>query len=291
VKDERLNELGETLGVRAKVELVLGRPDDAFADTIGIINLARASQAGNPEERSVLIGAALRFTATEVFKEGCRRRAWNDSQFAGFQQQLPDALFFMKLERSFQFGRIVMDQFLDAPSAPANGPFDPKLPWWLFHGWRQQNKVMLAQGLAAVSATFDPRTDRVFPERLQPLKNKFDDYLYRFLYLLSPLTWVNSRLMELPIELKVVANYGAAQNSLAEAVTACALERHRLAHGNYPATLAELVPAFLATVPVDVFTGQPLGYIRTPDGGFKLTSLPSPERIDDPVAWVQAGTP
>jgi len=51
------------------------------------------------------------------------------------------------------------------------------------------------------------------------------------------------------------------------AAAACALERHRLARGSYPATLAELAPAFFNAVPLDTFTGQPLGYTRTPDGG------------------------
>jgi hypothetical protein len=39
--------------------------------------------------------------------------------------------------------------------------------------------------------------------------------------------------------------------ALQQAQTACALERYRLAHGQYPATLDALVPAFLTRVPLD----------------------------------------
>lgn len=50
------------------------------------------------------------------------------------------------------------------------------------------------------------------------------------------------------------------------AVTAVALQRARLAQGSWPATLESLVPTFLPAVPVDGFTGRPLGYRVTPEG-------------------------
>ena len=57
------------------------------------------------------------------------------------------------------------------------------------------------------------------------------------------------------------------------ALTACALERHWLAHGNYPEHLAELVPSYLDKVPLDIIDGQPLRYRRTDDGKFVLYSI------------------
>lgn len=50
------------------------------------------------------------------------------------------------------------------------------------------------------------------------------------------------------------------------AVTALAVERYRLKHGNWPATLDELAPDFLPSVPLDPFNGHPLRYRRTEDG-------------------------
>lgn len=57
------------------------------------------------------------------------------------------------------------------------------------------------------------------------------------------------------------------------AKTACAIERHRLAHGELPTTLADLVPTFLKEVPRDLIRGQPLVYRRLEDQSFLLYSL------------------
>ena len=52
----------------------------------------------------------------------------------------------------------------------------------------------------------------------------------------------------------------ATQTILRSLATACAVERYRMAHGRLPATLEDLVPAFLPSVPTDPLTGQPLCY-------------------------------
>ena len=76
------------------------------------------------------------------------------------------------------------------------------------------------------------------------------------------------------------------QSSLDLARVACALERHRLAHGDHPETLDALVPAFMASVPRDVINGQPLHYRRTADGKFRLYSVGWNERDDGGVPGV-----
>lgn len=48
--------------------------------------------------------------------------------------------------------------------------------------------------------------------------------------------------------------------------TACAIERFRLARGQLPDNLQQLAPPYLANVPNDILTGQPLIYKRTSDG-------------------------
>jgi hypothetical protein len=58
-----------------------------------------------------------------------------------------------------------------------------------------------------------------------------------------------------------------------------ALERYRQAKGEYPATLAALVPEFLPTVPMDPFTEKPLIY-RTEPGGAVVYSVGAGGRED-----------
>jgi len=57
---------------------------------------------------------------------------------------------------------------------------------------------------------------------------------------------------------------------------AAALERYRLATGQPPATLADLVPTFLPAIPVDPLTDAPIGY-RIANGRWTLWSGTDPE--------------
>jgi hypothetical protein len=56
-------------------------------------------------------------------------------------------------------------------------------------------------------------------------------------------------------------------------VTAIALKRYQLRHGNYPPDLNSLVPEFASKVPRDPVDGQPLRYRLNADGTFLLYSI------------------
>jgi hypothetical protein len=56
-------------------------------------------------------------------------------------------------------------------------------------------------------------------------------------------------------------------------VTAIALKRYQLKHGNYPMDLNSLVPEFFPTVPLDPVDGEPLRYRKNTDGTFLLYSV------------------
>lgn len=61
--------------------------------------------------------------------------------------------------------------------------------------------------------------------------------------------------------------------------TALAIEQYRLANGSIPASLDELVPAFISSVPIDPMDGKPLRYIVT-DSGYTLYSV-GRNQVDD----------
>ncbi|MDB6056865.1 MAG: hypothetical protein JWO95_709 [Verrucomicrobiales bacterium] len=63
------------------------------------------------------------------------------------------------------------------------------------------------------------------------------------------------------------------QSLVSLTVTAIALERYRLQHLNYPATLDELVPSLLKRVPVDYIDGKPVRYRSLSNGSFLLYSV------------------
>lgn len=56
-------------------------------------------------------------------------------------------------------------------------------------------------------------------------------------------------------------------------VTALALKRYELKHGKPATALTDLVPEFLAAVPIDRMDGKPLRYHLNADGSFKLYSV------------------
>jgi hypothetical protein len=69
------------------------------------------------------------------------------------------------------------------------------------------------------------------------------------------------------------------QARLLTAAVALAVERYRLAKGEWPPTLGGLVPAYLDAVPADPYDGRPLRYCRTPDG--VAVYGVGPDRIDN----------
>ncbi|MEI6196081.1 MAG: hypothetical protein WCS42_17310 [Verrucomicrobiota bacterium] len=69
------------------------------------------------------------------------------------------------------------------------------------------------------------------------------------------------------------SQYAKAQTGIDCARLACALERYRNLHGNYPERLDVLAPQLIATVPHDLINGEPLKYRRTDDGNYLLYSV------------------
>jgi hypothetical protein len=80
----------------------------------------------------------------------------------------------------------------------------------------------------------------------------------------------------------------AGQSYVNLARTAIALERYRLAHGEYPETLDALAPQFISKVPHDVIGGQPLKYRREANGQFVLYSVGWNETDDGGVVGYDA---
>ena len=82
------------------------------------------------------------------------------------------------------------------------------------------------------------------------------------------------------ISAMAIPNYAKADQTAVHAETerqmtiaAIALERYRLAHGQWPERLENLVPEFLSVLPYDPMSGQPLHYRLKPQDGFVLYSV------------------
>lgn len=72
---------------------------------------------------------------------------------------------------------------------------------------------------------------------------------------------------------KSVIKFASMQTEINLALTACALERYRLAFHRYPAKLSELEPQFIQHLPHDIIDGQPLRYQLVNADRFVLYSI------------------
>ena len=150
-------------------------------------------------------------------------------------------------------------------------PSDPSLARYYFlapEGWLYQDLVQLNRHyLDQVSPAFDP--DQRFTAA-PPFENALMRLCFRTAFgkKYSPGTSA------------FTLRIAALQTALDQAQIACALERYRLAHGQFPDSLDALMPQYLDKLPHDIMNGQPLKYRRTDDGQFILYSVGWNEKDD-----------
>jgi hypothetical protein len=113
----------------------------------------------------------------------------------------------------------------------------------------------------------DTNSQTVSPEKLQQANDAVQAEKKHY----SP--YKVQALMLFPAISSTVKKIAAIQSSIDLARIACALERYRLAHGDYPDTLDVLTPQFIEKLPPDIINGQPLHYRREANGQFILYSI------------------
>jgi hypothetical protein len=72
-----------------------------------------------------------------------------------------------------------------------------------------------------------------------------------------------------------------AQTLVNQAIVACALERYRIANGDYPDSLNFVELSEGKHLPVDILTGQPMGYRKTANGKYALWCVSFNEKDHD----------
>jgi hypothetical protein len=150
---------------------------------------------------------------------------------------------------------------------------------FMIDGWLDQNMSHIADDLLSAIQTSDPKAHRVFVDESQRIKEYAENGRWPFWAPWNILSVVSAG----PI-LSAQLQFARAQVWLDEARIACALERYRLAHGSYPATLDALAPACIDAVPHDPINGEPYRYRVGPDGTFLLYSVGWNQKDDGGVA-------
>jgi hypothetical protein len=133
-------------------------------------------------------------------------------------------------------------------------------------GWFDQNKLSLCRlHEHYLLPVVDLQERVVSPALVQQSQSAMDS--------LRPRPYDALSRMFLPGVAGCAGKFARAQNSVDLARLACALERYRLANGQFPEALEALAPKFIEKLPHDVINGQPLKYHRTDDGQFVLYSV------------------
>jgi hypothetical protein len=273
------------LCLHAEAALKAGEKETALEDIELLFRLVESIR-GEPTAISQLVRIAVVTIALQPIWEGLADQQWTEAELSviesklGTMDFLADYEFAMRGERGCNLwwvdyihksGMSVLKEM----SAPTEDSRPAELEQFLgmatFRlipaGWFDQNKLSLC---------------RMYEKYLLPLVEQQD----RRVVSRAAIQEANSALRRrdarpydgfskmLPPALAGFAdNCARAQTSVDLARVACALERYRLANGQFPDALDSLTPKFIAKLPHDVINGQPLIYRRADDGQFILYSV------------------
>jgi hypothetical protein len=283
-----IRRINQTLQVRSAARLAAGEVAGGLADIQLGLRLAD-SAASDPFLISLLVQEFAVEDILQPVREGIARHQFSETQLAALQQQLAGEDFFKAYERALQGERAMEDQWEHVSSKALMELFrgmnidrEAERNVWLLlqfapRGWIYQNQLTLCRVTDRFwRRAIDGRSHQAFPAMTKD-SDKIPGESTGVFSIITKHVF-SYRIMK-PAPLETAWH----QTVVDETVLACALERYRLAHGDYPETLEVLAPQFIAQVPHDVIGGGPLKYRRTGDGMFVLYSIGWNEKDDGGV--------
>ena len=277
-----LKSCAQALNLRALAELQNGQSGKAFADVKLSMRLADSIHT-EPFLISQLVRIAILQIALQPVWEGLAEHRWSEEQLVALDAELvkldflTDYKWGLRGETALQGGVIEClqrhpEQMMDPSGDNYAGqvmPFSARIIWQMIPAcWFQQNRLHCARMMVEF---FIPLAD-VNQRTISPtLTRRADAAVEADIKHHSPYN-ILERLL-LPALGNAVKKFARAQSSVDLTQVAIALERYRLAHGEFPEALDTLVPQFIAKLPHDIINGQPLHYRRTSDRQFVLYSV------------------
>jgi hypothetical protein len=287
------------LQLRAIAELQNNESDKALADVKLALRLVDSIRTEPVLISHLLRIAMLQLTLQPIY-EGLAEHKWSDAQLTELDDALAKLNFVVDYslaihgEMGFQNG--AFDYLRRYPVRFTNmsgaGDNNPLLPAQMFihlipNGWFYQNQVRCGRIMVLNLPIADIKQQTVSPAALRRAESASGAEEAKFRHF-SPYNFLERLL--LPALSSVVKKFAYAQVSVDLARGAIALERYRLAHGEYPESLDALAPKFIEKIPHDVIGGEPLHYRRTSDGQFVLYSVGWNEKDDGGVVVLTKGS-
>ena len=288
----RLKASSQYLCLHAEAALKAGDKETALEDIKLLFRLVESIR-GEPILISQLVRIAMAQITLQPLWEGLTDRQWTEAELSviesmlGTMDFLADYDFAMRGERGCNLWGVdyihkAGMSGLREMSAPTEDSPPAELEQFLGRatfrlipaGWFDQNKLSLCRMYEKYLLPLVGEEDRRVVSRAAI--QEADSALKR--RAVRPYDVFSSML--LPALDRFAEKCARAQTSVDLARVACAIERYRLANGQFPGQLAALVPKFMAKLPHDVINGQPLKYRGTNDGQFVLYSVGSNETDD-----------
>jgi hypothetical protein len=285
--------LAQTLAQRAHCYFLLGQPEKALRELTLMLDLCRMLATGRPMTIvAAMIDVAITGLHANMVAEGLRLQAWREPQLIALEEQLSKINLIPLLSAGFADERVatahtfehtvpadIADPMIELSGAKPTLWRRLKNPIYSFikfapRGWVYQNMVRgsAIEGQFLDGLQADQRL--VLPDKADAAYDNASSRLGGF----RPYTFLCN--YAVPNFRRAIQTLARNQTLADEARVACALERYRLANGNYPETLDAVAPRFIDKFPHDVIGGQPLKYRRTDNGKYLLYSIGWNEQDD-----------
>jgi len=285
-----LKRCSQVLQLRAIAELQDGQSDQALADVKLMLYLADSIRT-EPFLISHLVRIAMVNITLQPIYEGLAKHKWSDAQLDELEQELSKLDLLSGYEvgmrgemvlcqiGNIEYLRRLPEQF---PNLVGEGDSEThrmaQICRLIPSGWFYQNELRCVRlMLEFFLPTVNPNQRIVSP----PAVRKADAAVEADVKHHNPYNVLERMLV--PALGPASRKFAYGQSSVDLARVACALERYRLAHGEYPESLDALAPRFIPKLPHDIIGGQPsqgsgsashpLHYRRTSDGQFVLYSV------------------
>ena len=292
----RFKGLAMLLQLRAVAHLENGQPEAAFEETKLSFRLSDSIQS-ETFLFSHLVRLAMENVILQTVKEGLARHAWTDAQLAHFQNYLGGINFLAEYDRSMRGERAFAIECLElarkgmSPYSIFDNSDVDNFSWAKsppFHGvpsgWFFQNELAVCRFHEQFTfPAIDSKAQRAFPQFVDGIDERAKKMR------ITPYNIVAKLL--LPAVSRTAIQSARAQTSVNFTRVACALERLRLATGQFPETLAALAPRFIDKLPHDIMNGEPLIYRRTDDGQYLLYSIGWNQKNDGGETAFKKGMP
>ncbi|MGP8022289.1 MAG: hypothetical protein ACLPRE_15070 [Limisphaerales bacterium] len=271
----------QTLQLRTVAELADGQSAKAL-DDVKLLLYLNNSLRSSPFLISHLVRIAIVAIDLQPIWEGLAEHRWSDEQLVvldvelGKLDFLADYEFILRGERAFAIASFENQRRTrEIISRRENGDWVTNKLTFMPSAYFYQNELAFAQlDQQWLLPLIDTNSRIVSPAALQRANDAVRAEMKHF----SP--YKVQALMLFPAISSTVRKLQAIQSSIDLARVACALERYRFAHGQYPEVLDALAPQFIGKLPHDIINGQPLHYRRTVDGNFILYSVGWNEKDD-----------